>query len=49
MPDCVTAGSDLVLSLQNYLEAARVGVDIEVLDGDPGIVTHQLSAVCADR
>lgn len=31
----------------NYLEAGRVAVDIEVLDGDPAIVAHRLSAVCA--
>lgn len=30
----------------NYLEAGRVAVDIEVLDGDLGVIPHQLSAVC---
>lgn len=29
-----------------YLEAGGVAVDIEVLDGDLGIIAHQLSAVC---
>lgn len=28
----------------NYLEAAGVTVDVEVLDGDPGIITHRLAA-----
>lgn len=31
----------------NYLEAVRVRVDVEVLDGDLGIVAHQLSTVGA--
>lgn len=30
-----------------YLEAVRVRVDVEVLDGDLGIVAHQLSTVGA--
>ena len=30
----------------NYLEAFRVAVDIEVLDGDLGIIAHQPSTVC---
>lgn len=30
----------------NYLEAGGMAVDIEVLDGDLGIISHQLSAVC---
>lgn len=32
----------------SYLEAAGVTVDVEVLDGDLGVVAHQLSAVGAD-
>lgn len=30
----------------NYLEAGRVAVDIEVLDGDLGITAYWLSTVC---
>lgn len=33
---------------KQYLEAAGVTVDVEVLDGDLGIVTHRLSAVRAE-
>lgn len=41
---CAEAGFGSSL---NYLEAVRVSVDVEVLDGDLGIIAHRLSTVGA--
>lgn len=45
----VSSGELSLTKRSDYLEADRVAVDIEVLDGNLGIVSHLLAAVRTGR